>query len=280
MINQDRPNFMLFALWRLLAALLVMLYHLSKYGPDAWVRFSFDMEVLGPLLDMFFIISGFLIWVHYSPRLNSAADYRSFLLRRFARLYPLHLLTLACFCLVWLGVSIAGISANMTAHYTWPELLRHLLLVNAWGGSEVLTFNYVSWSVSAEWFCYLLFPILLLAFRKFGTTGLLGLLALTIIGLEMLVAFEIMPFESWMAANTWGAYRVFADFVLGAIIAEFAMRRPLPIKSHLFAWAALGGALVVMLSGPATPYLSMVAIALALSLRRRWKSTRLKSRPI
>ena len=264
MSEEKRPVFALFAVWRLFAALMVMIYHLCAFGPEAYRQFALDSEVFTALLDLFFIVSGFLIWVHYSQRLKTGADYGMFLLRRLARLYPLHLLTLGIFCVAWLIISVAGLSTQLTEFYSFPELLRQLFLVNAWGLSDGLAFNFVSWSLSAEWFCYLVFPLIVIVYRKAGLTGLLVTLGLAVIVLEGLTYLKIIPFPTWLSANTWGAYRVFADFVMGAIIAVVAFRRLLAIKSHWYAWGALVLALVVMYFDPAWGYGNILAIVFAL----------------
>lgn len=266
MAEQNRPVFMLFAVWRLLAAILVMLYHFFGIGPEAYRLFAVKAEVLSHLLDLFFIVSGFLIWIHYEPRLQTRTDYKAFLARRFARLYPLHLVTLSFFCLVWAAVGLGLVTASMTNSYTFAELIKELLLINAWGLSDTLTFNYVSWSLSAEWFCYLLFPVLIVTFHRLGLAGLILLLGASVLALEGFTWLGLMPFPTWLQANTWGAYRVFADFVLGAVIANIAMRRMVPVTSQLWPWASFVCALLVMFAHFSWGYWSMIAIAITLFL--------------
>ncbi|WP_319411479.1 acyltransferase [uncultured Cohaesibacter sp.] len=264
MKGESRPIFALFAVWRLIAALMVMLYHFCAFGPQAYRDFALSAEVLTALLDLFFIISGFLIWIHYAQRLTSLGSYGVFLLRRLARLYPLHLLTLGIFCFAWLIILVAGLDVELTDYYSLPELLRQLLLVNAWGLSDGLAFNFVSWSLSAEWFCYLTLPVILFIYRKAGLVGLIALLGFCVVALEGLTYLDIIPFPSWLDANTWGAYRVFADFVLGAIIAILASKRLISIERHSYAWGALLLAVIVMLCDFRWGYGNIVAITIAL----------------
>lgn len=266
MSGEKRPVFALFAVWRLLAALMVMLYHFCAFGPEAYREFALDAEVFTALLDLFFIVSGFLIWVHYSKRLTSPGAYGIFLLRRLARLYPLHLVTLVIFCVAWLIISVAGLKVELTDYYSFPELLRQLLLVNAWGFSDGLAFNFVSWSLSAEWFCYLTLPVIVIIFHKTGLGGLIALLTVCVVALEGLTYLKIIPFPTWLDANTWGAYRVFADFVLGAIIAIVASMRLIKVQSHWYAWGALLFALLVMFMDFRFGYANIVAITIALYL--------------
>jgi peptidoglycan/LPS O-acetylase OafA/YrhL len=43
-------------------------------------------------------------------------------------------------------------------------IVPNLLMVQAWWPGSVISFNYVSWSISAEFFVYLLYPLLMIAF--------------------------------------------------------------------------------------------------------------------
>ena len=262
-------QYRIFGAWRLLAAFLVMTYHFCHYAPVGREQVIAWFERLMPLLDMFFIISGVLIYQRYSGRVLSLEGYKAYLIRRIARLYPLHLLTTGFFVLVGLAV-MAGLVQSNGAHgglerYDWAQLPSNLLLIQAWGVSDALTFNYVSWSISAEWFCYLAMPMIALADRRGGTAGMALLLAAVLVALETLTSAGIMPFDSWMKASTWGAFRAFADFIIGAIIIRAALASDLSLKSPWPAWALILTACAGMQAGWA-PYLSLFLIALALFL--------------
>ncbi len=264
MTDKAKPHFGLFAVWRLIAAILVMIYHFSAYGPEAYQALNVGMERLTPMLDMFFIISGLLIWFHYADRIQSWQALRVFIVRRLARIYPLHLVTLSFFCVVGLAVHYGLVSTAHPERYSLAELGRELLLINAWGTGDVLGFNYVSWSLSAEWFAYLAFPLLVLIYRHKGLIGLVTLLLCCVALLEGATKLELMPFPTWLEANTWGAYRVLADFVLGAILADCIQRHPVKVKSHLAPWGLFALSMLLMMSGASSGYLSIAVIALAL----------------
>ena len=262
-------QYRIFGAWRLLAAFLVMAYHFSHYAPENSEAVIAWFERLMPLLDMFFMVSGVLIYQRYAGRVLSFEGYKSYLIRRLARLYPLHLLTTGFFVLVGLAI-MAGLIRSHGAEggmerYDWSELPANLLLVQAWGVSEALTFNYVSWSISAEWFCYLLLPVIAFADKKGGIAGIALLLAGALVLMEALVTAGIMPYESWMKASTWGAYRAFVDFIIGAIIIRTAMASDLALKSPWPAWSLIFIACMGMQAGWA-PYLSLFLIAVSLFL--------------
>jgi len=137
---------------------------------------------LGAAVDLFFVISGFVIsWV-YCDRIDSSRSYLDFIRRRIARLGPLHWATLLFFTLVGIFALARGIQLDTAAKYDWRCLPSNILLIHAWQGCSG-TFNTVSWSISAELAMYLLFPILLtLVRRRLRVAGLLvvGLLVLGI----------------------------------------------------------------------------------------------------
>jgi peptidoglycan/LPS O-acetylase OafA/YrhL len=262
-------QFRIFGFWRLFAAFLVMSYHYAHYAPENAPAIIARFERMMPLLDMFFMISGFLIYQRYHDRIDTPKAYGAYLIKRLARLYPLHLMTTGFFVLVGLAVSFGLVhsmgAAGGMSRYDWSQLPENLFLIQAWGFSQDLTFNYVSWSLSAEWFCYLALPVIIFAARRGGLAGLFVLLGAVVFTLEWLTAHGVMPFESWMKASTWGAYRAFADFIIGAIICVFFMRSTLMLRSSAPAWVVIVGAVVGMHLG-VPPYLSLAFIALALFL--------------
>ena len=196
--------------------------------------------------------------------------YKTYLIRRLARLYPLHLLTTGFFVLVGFAV-MAGLIHSQGAEggmerYDWGQLPSTLLLTQAWGISQALTFNYVSWSISAEWFCYLLqCPYRIGRQKRAALPAWRCCSPLCWWRLKSLSSAGIMPYESWMKASTWGAYRAFADFIIGAVIIRTALSSDLAIKSPWPAWILIFTACTGMQAGW-PPYLSLFLIAVSLFL--------------
>jgi len=152
---------------RAFAAISVMMFHIrydhlaDRYGAFA---FLFKNGALG--VEVFFILSGFILaYVHYRDFTDGIAPaaVRQFLESRLARIYPAHLfmLLVVAFALPRFGLY------NWSPVDTWPAFWANVFLIHSWGDlSGGLTFNQVSWSISAEWFAYLCFPLLAL-----GTTA-------------------------------------------------------------------------------------------------------------
>lgn len=126
-----KQNYRLFGAWRLLAAMLVMAYHFSHHAPDPGAITTWFEHML-PLLDMFFIMSGFLIFEHYGGMKNDGQSYMRFLIKRLARLYPLHFATLSVFVLFAVAIR-SGIlnSEGADTRYNLMALPSNLLLLQA-----------------------------------------------------------------------------------------------------------------------------------------------------
>lgn len=110
-------------------------------------------------VDLFFLLSGYILYRNYAAtfaKTVTAGDWRAFMARRLARIYPLHLLTL-------LAV-IVLVRGDLPANAGWL-LGLNLTLTHAWGLTDQFEFNSPSWSISCEFAAYLVFPFLA---RSFG----------------------------------------------------------------------------------------------------------------
>jgi peptidoglycan/LPS O-acetylase OafA/YrhL len=152
---------------RFFAAAWVLALHYSERMPvdGSEVTAFFVNGRLG--VDFFFVLSGFILTHVYLRQLQEQRfSFRAFIQKRFARLYPLHLVMLL---VVLAYVSIGGwlgIDLQTPAAYSWEKFWHNLLMIHAWGLLDSMSWNYVAWSISAEWFAYLLFLPLGLAFLR------------------------------------------------------------------------------------------------------------------
>jgi peptidoglycan/LPS O-acetylase OafA/YrhL len=109
-------------------------------------------------VDIFFILSGFIL-THVYLLGDKVPDARSFIVARFARIYPAHFVILMGMLTMFFGAGLIGVALD-SQHFNLAGFLRTFFLVQSWFPSHTLTnWNGPSWSLSAEWFVYLIFPL-------------------------------------------------------------------------------------------------------------------------
>ncbi|MGN6308791.1 MAG: acyltransferase family protein [Xanthobacteraceae bacterium] len=199
---------------RIIAACAVVILHYSDYVKNSAAgRVIYEhAQHFNLFVDLFFVISGFVIANQYMGKVDSIRSINRFLWRRLARIYPLHLATLAFYLVVAAAIHSNLANTGNSARYPLSDLPAQLLLLHALIG-ERLTFNFPSWSLSAEMFCYVIFP-LIVVIASHRRSLLLPLIAI-IIGLNGLFASATGtgPWASWI--NHGGVFRAFPAFILG-----------------------------------------------------------------
>ncbi|KAI3611845.1 hypothetical protein D8I24_0003 (plasmid) [Cupriavidus necator H850] len=127
----------------------------------------FDHGYLG--VDGFFILSGFILTYNYDPGPGGRLDWKKFIVARIARIYPVYVVCLLLFAIAVLARDVA-LHTHMlgTDGYTAPKFLLELSLLSAWRYAGPGGWNDVAWSVSAEWFAYVWFPLYLLSAPRTG----------------------------------------------------------------------------------------------------------------
>ncbi|WP_019882379.1 MULTISPECIES: acyltransferase [unclassified Methylophilus] len=176
-----------------IAALIVVMYHIP-----GWNSFLHQIPLIrggGIMVDLFFVLSGFVIYSAYGNKLNSAKEVLQFQFLRFGRLYPVHL----TFLLVALGIETLkyilqayfGIESHSKAPFVQNNLaafLRELFLVKAfWPNETAMSFNSPAWSISAEFYTYVIFALIIHWFREFKT---LVFASIAIVSIYVLYAFD------------------------------------------------------------------------------------------
>jgi peptidoglycan/LPS O-acetylase OafA/YrhL len=166
----EQRRFEVLDAWRGICALLVVSYHIGFAG---------HFYGLAPVrnghlgVDFFFVLSGFVI-AHSSFRKILAGGYFSeFMLRRFARIYPLHLITLLALVslellklIIQRMTNIDGGENPFSGASSLPALAANIFLLNGLGFFDEFTWNGPSWSISTEFYTYIFFAIIAISFRQ------------------------------------------------------------------------------------------------------------------
>lgn len=212
--------------WRGIGALAVCFIHLQLNGYLTSVP-SLDSWILA--VDFFFVLSGFVIARVYADELTDREHAAVFAVRRLGRLWPLHLFMLALFVAVELAKlaveretgSPVGQPAFATARNPSDILPIALFLQTVRLGPD-LTWNFPSWSISAEIWTYLVFA--LVALGTAGRSGRRAAVAGIIAATAWVVLFIDPTGRGMISTDVFGIVRCFLGFFSG-VVAEWLHRR-------------------------------------------------------
>jgi len=208
-----------FVVYKHYGALFTILFPLLR--PFAFVYRA------GPLgVDLFFVLSGFILSHNYLHRFSSIGRkrYLPFLRARFARIYPVHLASLLILTALVLSASMAGKAIN-PGNYTGREWFQNLFLLQAWPVIFTRGWNFPSWSISAEAFAYVLFPLLAPFLLRTRRPAILCAVAL---GAFVVPACTRVIPEGF--PSNWALLRVSSEFFAGCCLYRlFARRQRCPL---------------------------------------------------
>jgi peptidoglycan/LPS O-acetylase OafA/YrhL len=247
-----------------IAALVVVLYHAEWMIPSyrsLFVRNGYLM------VDLFFVLSGFVICHNYGRKINTAKDIVQFMLLRLGRLYPLHLF----FLMIFLGIEIAKYMAEsrfgFVPHVTHafslnnlPSFLASLMLLQSFFPSTNLSFDAPSWSISVEFYTYLVFAAVAVIFPGKRKMTLVSCLLISLV--VFLLGF--WPAEG-LHMNRPGVS--FLRCILGFFTGTFAYQAYGQYQPYIARWSrvlipCLGIVLLCFLSLNSNPALDFSALPL------------------
>ncbi len=228
-----------------IAALLTVIFHVDLMignGGGMLVKQSQSMLLsrMYLMVDFFFILSGFILFYVYGNLFASSvnkASFKKFTVARFARVYPLHFFTL-CYCIVLFFISEKmGIPKNVILQIenTPFSIFTNALLLHSMNFHNWFSWNHASWSISVEWWAYMLFPFLVAPIsnmhsRRKAIIAILcfiGYLAITylivpIVTVPKEISFvKVNPSQlSINVAYQYGYIRCLCGFILGMMVYE------------------------------------------------------------
>lgn len=243
-----------------IAAVSVAIFHfgVNSHFDNAFIRQSWLM------VDFFFVLSGFVIAMNYQHRLGNFEQLLSFQQRRFFRLYPLHVFMLLVFLGIevskWLAESFMGLQGSSPS-FSKNDLysfLSHLALLQNFTHDQI-TWNEPSWSISAEFYTYILFALVMLLVRS----NILRLLLASI--LIVMIAGSLLISKGMVTDSVSGPLRCFYSFFLGVIAYngyQFCLDRWGRMSSSLLAFAMFVASILVIAFSKGEEHVSTLFIPL------------------
>jgi peptidoglycan/LPS O-acetylase OafA/YrhL len=223
--------------------------------------------------------------------LTNAKEFASFALRRFGRVYPLHFL----FLLLLIGLELIKLLAYahgapaehppFTGTTSPAAIVTNLLLVQAFGLHGADTWNGPSWSISVEFYTYLVFGLFCSLLGRRKRLAIIAAFLLSIAGAILLYACR----GDIQATYDYAFFRCLYGFFCGAAgyllcFEANPLRFAGPNGATIVEILAVMAAVVFVITG-ATSAVSLLApmvfllAVLVFSAQRGWLSRLLSQRP-
>lgn len=194
-------------------ALFIFLHHVLVFaaGGDSGVSF-------------FIMLSGFVLCDGYQQKLcRNAITYKSFIVRRLVKNYPLHLLCLAAAFLL--------LFQEQHNPLVW---LVNLLLLQSWFPNPAIHFsgNNVSWFLSVLLLCYGVFPFIIRFVEKSLRKFLLAVCALLVV---YFIAIRFVPADMSNGVIYINPLFRLPDFILGILLWQILRKNSETLSSRISA---------------------------------------------
>ncbi len=237
-------------------------------------------------VSLFFVLSGFVLAHVYGDQARADRPFpvRSFLVARFARVYPAYVAALV-FALPALAFTLSSAADPISTRLLARACVAQVTMTQAWIPGWGCWWNCVGWSVSVEAFFYLMFPLLAPILLR-QTARRLAVIAATgwLIAIAVLVVVPqgsgqgVLLFPGWSVPGltTWSPLVRLPEFIIG-ICASQVLRStdlmprvgtPVTIAALALVVAAACQPVsawreIVLLPGLALPYAVLIAAASA-----------------
>lgn len=223
-----------------IAAMLTVIFHVNLFLGNGLAPTGSTMLIsrMYLMVDFFFILSGFIMCHVYGNLFTVSVkkkDFKKFTIARFSRVYPLHFVTLMYVILLFFVSSRLGIPEIQSIQIAdnWYTVITNLLLLQSMNLHNWFTWVHASWSISTEWWAYMLFPFLVRPFMKLGSTARL-MVCLACFGGYLCITYFLVPLVtvppeisfaridptllSVNVAYQYGFVRCLCGFVLGMMM--------------------------------------------------------------
>lgn len=168
-------------------------------------------------VDLFFILSGFILSHSYNEKLSfrSPSTIWNFVVKRFARIYPAHIFVLCLFGVIVSSAMLLGIFHDTQSIYTTSNFLTQALMLNGLGLFPSEGWNVATWSISSEFFAYMLFPFSLLALKGVNCHVRAATFIALLICINIGASVYFNSGEQYMLGFEFALLRVLSEFLMG-----------------------------------------------------------------
>ncbi|MBB4200285.1 hypothetical protein GGD83_004114 [Rhodoblastus sphagnicola] len=162
-VSQTRPVLYNLEALRGFCALMVALVHVPWTTHLLFLPIVYNAWMF---VDFFFVLSGFIIAFNYADSGQKPFHLQGFMVRRFFRLYPLHIVTLIMLLAVEIFRElVVPLLTQLPPRGAFQDpfgvtLVLNVLLLHATGLTTQNILNTPSWSISTEFWTYLLFAFI------------------------------------------------------------------------------------------------------------------------
>jgi peptidoglycan/LPS O-acetylase OafA/YrhL len=185
-----------------LVALAIVFFHMGNFG---WIAGLTPLRSGWMLVEFFFVLSGFVIAASYGQRLAHGYPRWRFMLIRFGRVYPMHIITVVLF----VALELLVFRPVLHEVHPWSVLPRAVFLLDAFRTQTGDFFAPVSWAVGVELVLYVF------------AAGLFGRGRW---GLAIAVA--------WAGASAWALYSGFNEVGFGRLLQRGLLAFPVGVACY------------------------------------------------
>ncbi|MEQ9484528.1 acyltransferase family protein [Coleofasciculus sp. F4-SAH-05] len=223
MKNSNLKRIDLLQVYRGLAAILVLFFHGSVILSQQFNQqeFFFNIGGVGWIgVDFFFVLSGFIIYYVHQNDIGHPNKIKSYILKRFIRVYPLYWTILICKIVALFFINYG----NSTYDLSFLSSLKNISLYP----QKERLLN-VSWTLSCEVFFYIIFGILIVVgYKRFLPLFILWTTGILINSVWFIESFQGIPILN-LIFNT-----INLEFLLGGLIAYIISTQKITFKRGLF----------------------------------------------
>lgn len=248
--SKQADHFDLLDLIKAVAAILIVFHHYQQVFDIRFDGINFFEGTIqfSRLVELFFLISGFVMW--HSDRMRSPETLRQFgksLRNKLLRIYPMAILACTAMILIanlYFGFFHSWARDSWAGCRDWKTIIcSYLLVFRGWPFLSRLGINNPAWYLCILIICYLLFYVFSLLGRRLKVKRYILIIGLLII-LDGLFWFDRLP--SFVFGDALRGYRT---FFLGVLLAE--LLSVLPKKLTFFASTGMiGGFVMILLIAP------------------------------